>query len=102
MFWLRQLVVGLTVLAEFHVVHRDIKLENILIDSEGNLVLIDFEESIVADADEDSPILASIAGTPMYIPPESQVEEEGEEKKGMGRRNRKMRSAIVDHRKCAS
>lgn len=49
------------------VIHRDIKLENVIVDDFGNPKLIDFGLSKSATANQ---ILKSMAGTPYYMAPE--------------------------------
>ncbi len=49
------------------VVHRDIKLENLLIDDNKNLKIIDFGFSVCTPRDKK---LSSFCGTPSYMPPE--------------------------------
>jgi serine/threonine protein kinase len=51
------------------VVHRDLKLENVLIDGRGNTLLSDFGIARIAD-DERMTATGSIVGTPLYIAPE--------------------------------
>ena len=51
-----------------HIVHRDIKLENILLDDKGRLLLSDFGFARVYQ--ESDGLLSSICGTAHYEPPE--------------------------------
>ena len=50
--------------------HRDLKLDNIMLDSEYHLKLCDFGFSVLAQKDEDSLILNSYCGTELYMAPE--------------------------------
>mgnify|MGYP002370650934 CR=1 FL=1 len=50
------------------VVHRDIKLENVLVDKEGNLKICDF--GVAKKLNFQSEIMYEICGTPQYIAPE--------------------------------
>ncbi|KAL0219064.1 hypothetical protein P9112_004717 [Eukaryota sp. TZLM1-RC] len=50
-----------------NIAHRDIKSENILLDDEGNLVLVDFDRSNFIN---DNPFTTRGVGTPFYCAPE--------------------------------
>lgn len=66
-----QLVEVVTYLHSSGVVHRDIKLDNILLDEQQNVVLIDFEFASLFDPQTlniDEPMY--FCGTPEYSPPE--------------------------------
>ena len=58
---------GIKNLHENNVVHRDIKLDNILLDSKGNVKIADFGVSKMANGKE---YLYEQCGTPAYIAPE--------------------------------
>mmetsp|Transcript_83253 Transcript_83253/g.114936 ORF Transcript_83253/g.114936 Transcript_83253/m.114936 type:complete len:95 (+) Transcript_83253:353-637(+) len=58
---------GIFYIHQSDVVHRDIKLDNILLDGHGNIKIGDFGVSRQAKADE---ILFEQCGTPAYIAPE--------------------------------
>ena len=57
----------MTFLHERHIIHRDLKLENIALDVEGHARLIDFG-MVKLDADKSN--AKSFVGTPNYIAPE--------------------------------
>jgi len=63
----KQLIEGLNHLHQKNIVHRDIKLENILLDSKLNLKIIDFGFSIEHPKDK---TLNVFCGTPSYMAPE--------------------------------
>lgn len=57
---------ALTVLHERGIIHRDVKPENVIVDSDGRVVLIDFNISCDVADEEDSAVM----GTVGYTPPE--------------------------------
>lgn len=57
-----------------HVIHRDIKPGNILVDAEGSYYLADFGLALLTDELEFLPQLISRSGTPAYMPPEARDE----------------------------
>ena len=63
----RQLVQGLCYLHERGVVHRDLKLSNILLDDEGNVKIADFGMAVRVEAGGEQ---YTMCGTPNYISPE--------------------------------
>jgi serine/threonine protein kinase len=63
----RQLLSALQYCHDRHVYHRDLKLENVLITSDGRVKLIDFGLSEVAAPGQ---TLTTICGTPLYCSPE--------------------------------
>ncbi len=69
-FIFRQLVEALSFLHKNNILHCDLKLENIIINSNKEIKIIDFDLSIVCDNDEGF-ISNSIFGTLQYIAPES-------------------------------
>ena len=63
----RQLVSALYQCHSSGIVHRDIKLENLLLTKQHDLLLSDFGLGAVVQKDQ---LLQTICGTPMYAPPE--------------------------------
>ena len=63
----KQIAEGLQYLHQKNVAHRDMKLENILIDEEGNVKIIDFGFSLVTPKTKP---LNVCCGTPSYMSPE--------------------------------
>ncbi len=66
-FVFKQIMEGLAYLHQNGVVHRDIKLDNILLDGHGNIKIADFG---VSRKVIDNEILFEQCGTPAYIAPE--------------------------------
>ena len=64
----RQIILGIKYIHEQGIVHRDIKLENILIDLNNNIKICDFGIGRVLSS-PDQPLFDQ-CGTPMYIAPE--------------------------------
>lgn len=52
------------------VYHRDLKLENLLIDEDGSLKVSDFGLSALADSKRQDGLLHTMCGTPAYVAPE--------------------------------
>jgi len=53
---------------DLHIAHRDIKAENIMLDSDHNIRIIDF--GLSAEFSEKDPVLFSKCGSPAYVAPE--------------------------------
>lgn len=53
-----------------NLVHRDLKLENVLLDSTGRLLLADFGFSRRYEPEDENDLVNSFCGTPQYEPPE--------------------------------
>jgi len=62
-----QLISGMDYCHKKNICHRDIKLENIIIDSDLNVKLIDFGFATLTSS---SRLLNFFCGTPSYMPPE--------------------------------
>ena len=67
-FIFRQIILGIKHIHSQLIVHRDIKLENILIDMNKNIKICDFGIGIILSSENQ--LLHSHCGTPMYIAPE--------------------------------
>ena len=67
-FLFRQIILGIQYMHNKNIVHRDIKLENILIDLNNNIKICDFGISLILNSFSD--ILYDKCGTPMYMAPE--------------------------------
>ncbi|MEN2495382.1 MAG: hypothetical protein MHMPM18_000023 [Marteilia pararefringens] len=67
-FYMSQLVIALRFLHSSRIVYRDLKLDNILLNLNGNLKLTDFGMSKILEKDDD--YCHTICGTPNYIAPE--------------------------------
>ena len=65
-FYAAQLILALGYLHKKGIVHRDLKLENILIDQDGYVQLIDFGLAKMLKEDD----AMSFCGTPEYLAPE--------------------------------
>ena len=66
-FYAAQLVIGLGKLHERGIIHRDVKLENIMVDSNGYIKIIDFGLAKILDEDEQA---MTYCGTLEYFAPE--------------------------------
>lgn len=63
----KQLADGVSYLHKNNIAHRDLKLENILIDSDKNIKIIDFGFSLITPRNKP---LNVCCGTPSYMAPE--------------------------------
>ena len=68
-FLFKQIIQGIKYIHNNHIVHRDIKLENILIDLNNNIKICDFGIGKILENPNDT-ILYDQCGTPMYMAPE--------------------------------
>lgn len=75
-FYAIQIVLAIGHLHEQKIVHRDLKLENILIDNEGYLKIIDFGLAKILKEDETT---RTLCGTPEYLAPEM-LDQKGHDK----------------------
>ena len=66
-FYATQIILGLGYLHQRGIAHRDLKLENILLDHDGYIKLIDFGLAKMLRDDE---LTSTICGTPEYMAPE--------------------------------
>ncbi|PRQ48236.1 putative protein kinase CAMK-CAMKL-CHK1 family [Rosa chinensis] len=66
----QQLIDGVSYCHNKGVYHRDLKLENILLDEEGNIKICDFGLSALPQHLKKDGLLHTICGTPNYVAPE--------------------------------
>ena len=62
-----QLILGLKYLHDSGIMHRDLKLQNLLLDENGYLKIVDFG---VAQVLRHNQVSYQVAGTPAYFAPE--------------------------------
>ena len=67
-FLFRQIIEGIQHIHSKKIVHRDIKLENILIDLNNRIKICDFGIGITLDSEDE--LIREQCGTPMYMAPE--------------------------------
>lgn len=68
--FMKQLIRGLGYIHHEGVVHRDIKLENILLSNLGMIKICDFGVSVVLDPEKSKDQIDDCCGTPAYMAPE--------------------------------
>ena len=67
-FLFRQIILGIKHIHSKNIVHRDIKLENILIDLNNRVKICDFGIGVILNSEDE--LLYDQCGTPMYMAPE--------------------------------
>ena len=67
-FLFRQIILGIKHIHSKNIVHRDIKLENILIDLNNRIKICDFGIGVILNSEDE--LLYDQCGTPMYMAPE--------------------------------
>merc|ERR1712154_553120 len=65
---LAELALGLDHCHKMNIIHRDLKLENIMLDKAGHVCITDF--GLSKQLDEANPRTNEVAGTYQYMPPE--------------------------------
>ncbi|KAI0034446.1 kinase-like domain-containing protein, partial [Vararia minispora EC-137] len=65
----RQIIIGLDYCHRHHIVHRDLKLENILVSRQGNVKIVDFGLAAWREANSDG-LLRTKCGSNHYMAPE--------------------------------
>ena len=66
--YLRDIIAGVSYLHDNRIIHRDLKLENFLMDKNGHVKIADFGLSAKLEHDDDKKF--SVCGTPNYLSPE--------------------------------
>ena len=74
-FYLCEITCALEYLHSLHIVYRDLKTENIMLDAEGHIKLIDFGLSKVFD--RDNALTTTFCGTVEYMAPEVVIKSPG-------------------------
>lgn len=67
---MREAALGLRAAAERGIIHRDVKPTNLLLDSTGNLRIVDFGLAKAVDSQSRLTITGAVVGTPFYLSPE--------------------------------
>ena len=65
-----QLLVAISTMHQQHIIHRDIKIENILLDERNYIMLTDFGTALICDNNDPGFRSSSIVGTPAFVAPE--------------------------------
>lgn len=65
-----QLLLALATLHEKNIIHRDIKIENILLNYKNYIMLTDFGTAMMCDNDDSGFRPSSVVGTPDFVAPE--------------------------------
>lgn len=69
-YYFHKLIDSIQYMHENNVVHRDLKLENLLLDSEYNLKIADFGLSTTVESSYGGGVMHTRVGTERYMPPE--------------------------------
>lgn len=69
-YYFHKLIDAIQLLHESNVVHRDLKLENLLLDGEYNLKIADFGLSTTVESSYGGGVMHTRVGTERYMPPE--------------------------------
>ena len=72
----RQLADSLKVAHDMDVIHRDIKPQNLLVDTDGVLKVMDFGVARLAQGSPGTTEVGMLLGTPLYMPPEQLLSED--------------------------
>jgi len=75
--WMLQVLSALALAHDAGVVHRDVKPQNILLDSSGRVVLADFGIALVQDSDIRETRTGVTMGSMEYMPPEQRLDASG-------------------------